>query len=653
MEDALPPGSAVRVVGSRVHAGKIGKVVKYTAEMVEVQTDDGGKLRVKKTNIQALRPSSESLSASSNSGSAEVCARKTGPSRSFAQADFDTQSSDSTTASSFARDDSKESDTISVTSMNSSRSLGLLSLAATTVSAAGSVAQMTFGGLAWGGRAIAHIVVGGRKEPMCFLRWFFREDLLEIRPKNGVEHAAVEEDFEGRTYELCASKVDSEGRAFWGGSIEVVRLFYILKRPQEESLQARLEGLAGFGELREACKVASRLELLVSSAPPDRYFEMKVSDFEQVSEPQPSSESGGCGFIPEAMLVRFFGSGVKGKRTTNIQVRIVAPALGIFKGVLSKKRGISKIQLPPSMRKVGPSLKNDSSSLPWVWVLITQDFPSSNNLQICKWIQGGTPCKSFRQPKFSKMLQRLMKSLGVPRDILTDFTKQDIRKESWVVGAADPTFPRNAVPAGHVFVSGLPKEHVPLIDGQHKVFLTRSPCTLPEHGHLLPLMTSRPAGVSEEDWRDLTERPFGEVLFSNTGEAIPEAISEGDLDGDRYYLCWDESIVRCIKPVLSTEVSQSDVIKKPSKKREPLGSKWFAEARDYMLSGEGATTKGMIGRLYCAGEKVADRYGLGHPDARAYFKAFTQAIDAGKHGNAIDLPEHLRESVGMTAGEWQ
>ena len=72
---------------------------------------------------------------------------------------------------------------------------------------------------------------------------------------------------------------------------------------------------------------------------------------------------------------------------TDIQVRVVSPALGVFKGVLSKKQGISKIQLTPSMRKVGPSPSNDASGAQWVWMLVTRDFPSEKNLQIAKCFQ--------------------------------------------------------------------------------------------------------------------------------------------------------------------------------------------------------------------------------------------------------------------------
>jgi hypothetical protein len=52
---------------------------------------------------------------------------------------------------------------------------------------------------------------------------------------------------------------------------------------------------------------------------------------------------------------------------------------------------------------------------------------------------------------------------------------------------------------------------------------------------------------------------------------------------------------------------------------------------------------------YAQGEHVADNspQKLNDPDAMAHFRAYTQTIDAGKHGNHIDLPAHLRAKVGM------
>ena len=138
-------------------------------------------------------------------------------------------------------------------------------------------------------------------------------------------------------------------------------------------------------------------------------------------------------------------------------------------------------------------------------------------------------------------------------------------------------------------------------------------------------------------------------MFSNQGcQALPETISEGDLDGDLYFICWDDTVLEHLRP-LPLSVKGSDKRAGHLGRHEVFGSAWLHEARKYMLSGSAMTMKRLISKLYRAGEDVADNseQGLGHPDARAYFRAYAQAIDAGKHGNHIDLPGHLRAKVGL------
>jgi len=170
------------------------------------------------------------------------------------------------------------------------------------------------------------------------------------------------------------------------------------------------------------------------------------------------------------------GEGVEGLsglrlRVFSIQVRIASPTLGVFKGILCKKLNISRIQLTASMRKVGPSTYS-SAGTDWAWVLVTCEHPTTNNLQIGKWVTGGTPCKTFKQKELSPMLKRLLRSLGVPAESVSRYARGHLRKEAWVAGVADPTY---ALPAGHVFISGLPAELIPCIDGHYYIFMTRSP----------------------------------------------------------------------------------------------------------------------------------------------------------------------------------
>ena len=89
-------------------------------------------------------------------------------------------------------------------------------------------------------------------------------------------------------------------------------------------------------------------------------FSLPLSFFEEISTPE--NKTMGCGFIPPNMLVELlaYGSLGSGKNVLDcmaVQIRIISPFLGTFKGMLIKKEGISKIQLPSSMKKVGPSEK--------------------------------------------------------------------------------------------------------------------------------------------------------------------------------------------------------------------------------------------------------------------------------------------------------
>ena len=45
-----------------------------------------------------------------------------------------------------------------------------------------------------------------------------------------------------------------------------------------------------------------------------------------------------------------------------------------------------------------------------------------------------------------------MKTLGEPGDVLSDYAKHELRREAWVMRAADPTFPKNIVPTDHVLI---------------------------------------------------------------------------------------------------------------------------------------------------------------------------------------------------------
>ena len=117
------------------------------------------------------------------------------------------------------------------------------------------------------------------------------------------------------------------------------------------------------------------------------------------------------------------------------------------------------------------------------------------------------------------MIVRQWMGLGVPRAAIDDYKRlpKGEVKHCWPVGAADPT---GALPAGHIFVTGLvgtpalealraSKPHHP-----PELFVTRSPCVKPTDGRMLPLVTEKPPPMTQAAWEWLLGLPFGPVLHS-------------------------------------------------------------------------------------------------------------------------------------------
>jgi len=247
----------------------------------------------------------------------------------------------------------------------------------------------------------------------------------------------------------------------------------------------------------------------------------------------------------------------------------------------------------------------------------------------------------------------------VPDDIIKEYRSpskpgagRKLRAEAWVVGVADPT---GHLPEGHVYVSGL--DQTLSEQSLHHVFLTRSPCVQPEDGILVPVVTKKPPNMPDEEWESLRSRRLGEVIFSCRGPPLPQSIADGDCDGDLYFVCWDSQVLKCIQShdagsgkccthvvdTAANNVKVNDVL-------DPnFAAQWLYRAQQHMTNTEALAEKMLIGKLYNAMIRKADASmeGLKDPDAHALAEAYVQAIDHGKHGDGISLPQHLRAELGM------
>jgi hypothetical protein len=111
--------------------------------------------------------------------------------------------------------------------------------------------------------------------------------------------------------------------------------------------------------------------------------------------------------------------------TDSIQVRIVGPKLGLAKGMLLKRQGISCIQIPESMIKAPSSETCDAN---YAAVIIKNEFPSDENIQIGRFLDPDAkdPRQSWKmkvKKPLSKMYRRMLVGHGVKHADVVAYTR--------------------------------------------------------------------------------------------------------------------------------------------------------------------------------------------------------------------------------------
>ena len=431
------------------------------------------------------------------------------------------------------------------------------------------------------------------------------------------------------------------------------------------SIKDELEKIADFASL-DTRKVVSRLELLQSPAfrfPMNTRNESREAIFylekNMFCEIQDNGHEG-CGFIDEDFLKELLGGGKLGENTICIQIRIFAPELGIFKGMLMKKRGITqgKIQLPQSMKKVGAS-KHVSERMKAVLTICQGGIdPSKYNSYLERTIldsELSSPhdLKSFQFKHLSPMITRLFRALSVSESTVNDYVQRRKNKshnvtDTFLRGVSDPTA---SLPNGHVFVTGLKGKDI-----GHEIFVTRSPCLKWDDGKLLKIITAKPEDMSSDEYEWLQAMPFGVIIFalpSKGMKPITQTIAGGDLDGDRYFVCWDKKVLIEMKADRYKEESIAEdaterATTSPHIANIPYDKDWFKKAQDFMIKYPSHEIQQLIGHLFKMSIKAADNdpeRGCRNPDAEAYANAYNDALEYGKHGTKIVLPRHLHENI--------
>jgi hypothetical protein len=474
-----------------------------------------------------------------------------------------------------------------------------------------------------------------------------------------------------RAYSLVARKVHQEKTSIHGfANKKNVDLIYVAtKGPglSEWNLQKELEKIADFRSLAPE-KAVARFDLLLTPGRHEHVWDRLTADnFEMIGE----DSQQGCGFIPEGFFHDLFRNKVASTRADSLQVRIFGPSIGVSKGMLMKKSGISKIQLPPSMIKVGPSRSNHRNT--WVVIVAKGVYPCESNVSLGRYMdpESDNPCKSFMQRParpLSEMYIRLIIGLGVPRRAVMSYVRnaKTIKglKHAHLRGVYDPS---GELPADTVFVTGYSSDDAS--ERQHfaknskKLFVTRSPCVEPSDGKMLRVVSSKPKLMKKDTWEWLCVFPFGHIIFSKPKEfsaPLPMLVGEGDLDGDDYFVCWDDVILKhmgskAVKTRMHKEEDkqrrdalQENTAMKAGPCHRRGSSAWLQEAQNLMLNFD--TLKQistLTGKLYGLCTRTSDESndGIYDKDARAFGRGFKDSLSVLKHGGQIELPSHVCEKI--------
>lgn len=463
----------------------------------------------------------------------------------------------------------------------------------------------------------------------------------------------------GKTYELISAKIEEDkDSGFKFGKPKVARLLYVDTSHCVDGssfcVKDFLSQIGNFSVLNPR-KIAARLELFQSPA----RFGIQEVDSKHFCDIEEEGHVG-CGFIEEDFLRSVCEKGGLGKSkaalVSAIQVRLFVPSMGVYKGMLQRKRITSgpAIQLPPSMKKVPASLSAGDNKRAFIVVCQAGIHPSpgSANEFIGRKLDSDRgdhppPVKSFTakiSKPLSDMVLDLWKSLGVPERDIQNYKKEslkpDRRNHAWVVGVADST---GSLPPDRIFVPGMGGTQ------PQELFVTRSPCLKHDHGRLLRTVNSKPTKMSKEEWDELQSLPFGSIIFSSPRKnkmSMPERIACGDLDGDLYLICWDSIILsqmKDVEPMQEIPMEDDGVLKTVAP--DP---NWLEAAHGIMTEAGPTNELGaLVGALYKLSEKTAKKSPLHKrdPDAIAYADAYNEALEYKKHGRPIQLPAHLEKDM--------
>ena len=520
----------------------------------------------------------------------------------------------------------------------------------------------------------------------CFLSHILADDYIVVenslteRLMDSIYGLYHEED--GKKYVLIYRKVKKQKKNFHGPKI--LTSYYVCLNQGEKSdwnPKLFLERWGDFSSIDTRICV-SRLELLVSKSDRCRFYDndiFTVDDFEIIEDHYHDE----CGFFPESFLDRVQ---VPPGRSS-IQVRIFSGQLGIIEGMLLVKKHIEKIQITKDMVRVPPSIRNDRENR--VIVVFKNCFPSESCIEIDKLLNPSTNNgEGKRKPSFYDLprsnvniipsIRHLWEQLGVPKKKIEKYINgsKDIikRQHKSVMGVVDPT---RKLPEGHVFITGTVKRKngkgsVQFGHDRECIFVARYPYLVEQDSMILPIVSRKPDKTSNDEWTSLCEMKFGHVIFATPKRKNSISISQmlgGDLDGDKYFICWNKDILggfhrsqSSFKEKIKRAIQDRKETKMNTTKQRARKTNWFSKVHALLDDTETMMHhQELLEKTYNCTENLVKSKGIKHNDVNVAGNAYKQALNLPKHGGKIsvpedmyvDYPDHLKKHLARLPSEGQ
>ena len=214
-----------------------------------------------------------------------------------------------------------------------------------------------------------------------------------------------------------------------------------------------------------------------------------------------------------------------------------------------------------------------------------------------------------REPQQSKPnpLQKTKKSAALKLKI-------PIEKSRNVYGVCDPSGQLN--PKTVFFQPTI--RGVPTILNNTRVVVAKNPCYHP--GDIRVLLCT-----DVLECRHLVDC----IVFPTTGKRPhSDEIAGSDLDGDKYFVCWDDALV----PYKEEDPCQYPAAK-PIKRCNPTREEFFKYFAKY--------SNAVVSKLDALFDRWADTKGINSAECKTVAALFSRAIDAAKTGERVRIPHHI------------